>query len=890
DDKTCKKLLAATAKHMTRTEISEPRPEPKVEPMPEWNRTAAPILETPVQQLFEAHARRAPDSLAVAWGDRAENRLTYGELERRANHLARHMRKLGVQPESLVAVLLERSPETVISVLATVKAGGAWLPIDPANPAERIAATLRDSGATVLLTKAAQLERLPDPPLPPERVLRLDGDGFQQESTAPPEPFAIDPDHLAYVIYTSGSTGVPKGAALTHRGLANMVSWGLRTFEPSPRDRAPLLAGPGFDASVWEIWAALATGSSLHIPRRETILSPPALLAWLAAERITLAFLATPLAEALLAEIMAAPRPPELALRVLLTGGDRLVRRPWPELAFTLINMYGPTEATVYATGGPVSPAGIRAPDIGSPFDNTRIHLVDGDLRPVAVGETGELYIAGAGLARGYRGRPELTAERFVPNPFGAPDALPGQRMYRTGDLARWLPGGTIEFLGRIDHQVKIRGIRIELGEIETVLADQPEVAAAVVMAREDMTGEGGDSGDRRLVAYVVARAGISGGELRERLARRLTAAMVPAAWVFLDALPLTPNGKLDRRALERIAPPEPTGAPIGPPRTPGEQLLADLFQEVLKLERRLSPHDDFFHLGGHSLSVVQLASRAGAVFGVDVDLRTVFEHPTVAGLAEWIAGAAATAGGRPAAPLAPVARGAESPLSYAQQRLWFLDRLESGGTAVYNIPVAFHLKGPGLRVPALQSALDEIVRRHEALRTVYRESAGGEPVQVVQPFAGVAPLPVLDLSALSDARAAAEPLERELADQPFDLARGPLLRCRLLRLGAEEHRLIVAMHHIASDGWSLDVLARELAALYQAFAQGLPSPLPPLPVQYADFAIWQRRTLSGETLEAQLAWWREGLAGLLPALELPADRPRPARQSFRGDRRHSRV
>jgi len=875
---------------MTRTEISEPRPEPKVEPMPEWNRTAAPILETPVQQLFEAHARRAPDSLAVAWGDRAENRLTYGELERRANQLARHMRKLGVQPESLVAVLLERSPETVISVLATVKAGGAWLPIDPANPAERIAATLRDSGATVLLTKAAQLERLPDPPLPPERVLRLDGDGFQQESTAPPEPFAIDPDHLAYVIYTSGSTGVPKGAALTHRGLANMVSWGLRTFEPSPRDRAPLLAGPGFDASVWEIWAALATGSSLHIPRRETILSPPALLAWLAAERITLAFLATPLAEALLAEIMAAPRPPELALRVLLTGGDRLVRRPWPELAFTLINMYGPTEATVYATGGPVSPAGIRAPDIGSPFDNTRIHLVDGDLRPVAVGETGELYIAGAGLARGYRGRPELTAERFVPNPFGAPDALPGQRMYRTGDLARWLPGGTIEFLGRIDHQVKIRGIRIELGEIETVLADQPEVAAAVVMAREDMTGEGGDSGDRRLVAYVVARAGISGGELRERLARRLTAAMVPAAWVFLDALPLTPNGKLDRRALERIAPPEPTGAPIGPPRTPGEQLLADLFQEVLKLERRLSPHDDFFHLGGHSLSVVQLASRAGAVFGVDVDLRTVFEHPTVAGLAEWIAGAAATAGGRPAAPLAPVARGAESPLSYAQQRLWFLDRLESGGTAVYNIPVAFHLKGPGLRVPALQSALDEIVRRHEALRTVYRESAGGEPVQVVQPFAGVAPLPVLDLSALSDARAAAEPLERELADQPFDLARGPLLRCRLLRLGAEEHRLIVAMHHIASDGWSLDVLARELAALYQAFAQGLPSPLPPLPVQYADFAIWQRRTLSGETLEAQLAWWREGLAGLLPALELPADRPRPARQSFRGDRRHSRV
>jgi amino acid adenylation domain-containing protein len=848
----------------------------------QWNRTAAPILETPVQQLFEAHARRAPEALAVSWSGGS---MTYAELDRRANQWAHRLRGLGVRPESVVALLLERSAESVIAVVATVKAGGAWMPIDPVNPGERIATMLRDSGATVLLTTAAQLDRLPDLPLPPERVLRLDEQDFPDESTAPPVPFAIDPDHLAYVIYTSGSTGMPKGAALTWRGLANLVNWDLRTFERGPQDRAPLLAGPGFDASVWEIWPTLAAGASLHVPSRETILSPPALLAWLAAERITLTFIATPLAVALLEEMQTAPSPPRLTLRALLTGGDRLVRRPWPELTFPLINMYGPTETTVYATGGLVTlitPGGSRPPHIGTALDNTRIHLVDRHLRPVPVGLPGELYIAGAGLARGYRGRPELTAERFVPNPL---DAQPGQRMYRTGDLARWLPGGEIEFLGRIDHQVKIRGIRIELGEIESELAAQPEIAAAVVTMREDAAG------DRRLVAYVVASGVISPAELRERLARRLPAAMVPAGWIFLDALPLNPNGKLDRRALERMAP-EPEAeadAPTGAPQTPIEQLLADLVREVLKLERPAGSQDDFFHLGGHSLLVVQLASRAAALFGVDVDIRTVFDHPTVAGLAGWIA--EALRGGRPATAttIVPVARGAESPLSFAQQRLWFLDRFESSSTSLYNVPVAFHLAGPGLRVSPLAGALDEIVRRHEALRTVFRESADGEPVQVVQPFVASA-LPVVDLSGLPVARAEAERVERELADRPFDLVRGPLLRCCLLRLGAEEHHLVVAMHHIAADGWSLEVLAREIAELYQTLAQGLLSPLSPLPVQYADFAIWQRRWLAGEVLEAELAWWRERLAGLPPALELPADRPRPARQSFRGDLRHSRV
>jgi amino acid adenylation domain-containing protein len=597
-----------------------------------------PVLETPVQQLFEAHARRAPEALAVSWSDRAEDRLTYGELDRRANGLAHRLRGLGVRPESLVAILLDRSPETVIAVVATIKAGGAWLPIDPANPGERIAVMLRDSGATVLLTAAAQLERLPglpglpDLPLPPERVLRLGGEDFADESTAPPGPFAIDPDNLAYVIYTSGSTGVPKGAALTYRGLANLVRWDRRTYERSPEDRATLLAGPGFDASVWEIWAALASGGSLHVPLRETLLSSPALLAWLAAERITVTFLATPLAEALLEELQAAPVLPALALRALLTGGDRVVRRPWPELTFTLVNMYGPTEGTVYATGGIVTPTGTRAPHIGSPLDNTWVYLLDRHLRPVPVGLPGELCIAGASLARGYLGRPELTAERFVPNPLAALEGLPGERLYRTGDLARWLPGGDVEFLGRIDHQVKIRGIRIELGEIESVLAGQPEVAAAVV------TVDDGPEGDRRLVAYVVAPGGpeaIGAAELRERLARRLPAAMVPAAWVFLDALPLTPNGKLDRRALPAPEPPRTAGEFIAP-RTPLEEEVAGIWRTVLKVDR-VGIDDSFWDLGGHSLIATKVLARVRDAFRIDLPLQVLFATPRLADFADAV-------------------------------------------------------------------------------------------------------------------------------------------------------------------------------------------------------------------------------------------------------------
>ncbi len=404
------------------------------------------------------------------------------------------------------------------------------------------------------------------------------------------------------------------------------MSWDLGTFGRGPQDRAPLLSGPGFDASVWEIWVTLAAGASLHVPTRETLLSPPAFLAWLVAERITLIFLATPLGVALLEEIEASPQPPALALRTLLTGGERLARRPGPEIGFPVFNIYGPTETTVYATLGVITLTGTRTPHIGRPLDNTRVHLVDRHLRPVPVGLPGELCIAGMGLARGYLGRPELTAERFVPNPLATPEDTPGGRMYRTGDLARWLPGGDIEFLGRIDHQVKIRGIRIELGEIESALAAQPEVTAAVVTIREDETG------DRYLVAYVVAPGGtsvVSPGELRERLARRLPAAMVPAAWVFLDALPLTPNGKLDRRALPD---PEPLRAEreFVAPRTPLEEQVAAIWRTVLKLDR-VGMDDNFWDLGGHSLIATKVLARVRDAFGVDLPLQLLFATPQLA-------------------------------------------------------------------------------------------------------------------------------------------------------------------------------------------------------------------------------------------------------------------
>jgi amino acid adenylation domain-containing protein len=841
-------------------------PEEREQVVAGWNHTATAIPDAPVHVLFAERARLAPEATAVVAGDQT---LTYGELDCRASRLAAALRRRGVGPEVIVALLLERSPELVTAALGVLKACGAYLPIDPAYPAERILHMLRDSGARVLVTTTTKLA-FPGTSL---EVLSLKAADLNHKDEDVAEVPDLGPAGLAYVIYTSGSTGLPKGAELCHRGLSNLCAWHLRAYGLGTADRSALVAGPGFDASVWEMWPPLVAGASLHVPAPELVRDPPALLAWLAGEGITVAFLPTPLAEAVLAE----PPPARLALRALLTGGDRLRRRPGAGLPFALINHYGPTESTVVATAEVVEPDGERLPGIGKAIDNTRVLVLDRVLRPLPAGIPGELCIAGDGLARSYRGRPELTAERFLPDPFGPPDG----RLYRTGDLVRRLMDGSLDFLGRIDHQVKIRGLRIELGEIEAALQGLPGVEAAAVLAREDRTG------DRRLAAYVVA-SGAPEEELREALLRRLPETMVPSAWVFLSAMPLTANGKIDRRELAQIAPPEPVDAGVAEgPRNPVEEIVGDLFAEILGLDRPPGIHDDFFRLGGHSLLVVHLASRLRAAFGADLDLTAIFDRPTVAGVAELVA-TAAREERPPAPPLVPAARGEAAALSFAQQRLWFLDRFETS-SSLYNITVAFHIQGGGPRLVALVGALEEVVRRHEALRSVFREPASGEPVQVVLPFAPRG-LPVVDLTGLRGAAAEAARLAKEAAMRPFDLARGPLLRSLLLRLGAADHRLILAMHHIVSDGWSVGVMVREISELYRAFAAGRPSPLPPLPVQYSDFALWQRRWLGGDAPAAEISWWRERLAGIPDGLELPADRPRPPVQSFRGGVRRATI
>jgi amino acid adenylation domain-containing protein len=848
-------LLAGIAEIPERrlSELPLLAPEEREQMLVAWNQTTAEVPDQPVQRLFRQWAERTPDALALAWNG---SRVTYRDLAGRVECLAAYLRGQGVGGETIVALCFERSAELITAALAVLEAGGAYLPLDPAQPADRRDWMLRDSGAAVLLTpESLAVAGLEESPMPKEE---------------PAAPACSSAEGLAYVIYTSGSTGRPKGTQLCHGGLSNLIAWHRRTYGLGPGDRTTLLAGPGFDAAVWEIWAPLTAGACLHIPPPETVMAPAALARWLADEGITVSFLPTPLAEAFLLEPVAS----DLALRLLLTGGDRLLRRPAAGLPYTLVNHYGPTESTVVATAGPVAPFGEQAPEIGSPIANTRVYVLDPSLQPVPMGVPGELCLAGVGLARGYHGRPELTAERFVPDPFGAG----GVRLYRTGDLARWRPAGVIEFLGRTDAQVKIRGFRIELGEIESVLGCHPAVRECAVVARDDVPGS------KRLVAYLAFRdSGADLEPIRDALRRQLPEYMVPSAFVVLPALPLTANGKIDRRSLPAPAEERHEGV-RATTRSPSEELLAGIWADLLRIPAVVSSNASFFDLGGHSLLAARMISRVRGAFGVELPMRAVFEQPTLAGLADFVEQARRDrAGLAQAPPLVPVPRGGALPLSFSQQRLWFLDRLEPGSFA-YNLAGGLHLAGP-LDIATFRRVVDEIVRRHESLRTTFAE-VGGEPVQVIAapaPF----PLPLVDLASLTPATREAEArrIAAKEARQPFDLGRGPLFRMTLLRFDERKHALVTAMHHIVSDGWSIGVLVRELGALYRAFIASEPSPLPELPVQYADFAVWQRRWLSGETLEAQLAWWTGRLAGAPALVDLPLDRPRPAVQSYRGGR-----
>jgi amino acid adenylation domain-containing protein len=826
----------------------------------EWSDTAAGGLEGAcVHEIFARQAAATPDAPAV---DAGEASLSYEQLDWRVRRLALALRQAGVGPGRRVALFLDRSPELLAALLATLEAGGAYVPVEPTYPREWISLVLEDSRVDAVVTRRDLVDRLPE-----TRARVLLADGLAGDGTEPSrEPAGVGPDDLAYILYTSGSTGRPKGVLIRHGSLTHYLQWLNRCVIGSRRAPMPFLTSPSFDGSLRQMLAPLLRGDAVWVLPRGTV-SPAALLREIAS-RDELTFNSVPsLWKAVLDQAEAEGRPEALqGISRLFLGGEQLdaglVRRTFAVLPrVELWNFYGPTEVTVSASWTRVLPDEVFG--IGRPIANTRLSVAGPHLEPLPAGVHGELLVGGTGLAQGYWERPDLTAERFVPDPFGPA----GSRLYRTGDRVRWLPDGRLEFLGRLDHQVKVRGFRIELGEVEAALEGHPGVRDCAVVLRNDLPGGPG------LVAFVEAEA--AGSELRRFLQERLPDSMVPALFVRLPALPLTPAGKVDRRTLAKLEISRAGGEErYAAPRTPVEEVLCEIWAGVLGLER-VGVRESFFEIGGHSLLATQVISRVRQSLGVELAVRQLFETPAVEGLAQTVEALMRSGAGVEVPPLVKVPRQGALPLSFAQERLWFLDQL-APESPLYNIPAALRLRGP-LSVPAFERGLSEVVRRHEALRTVFGV-VDGRPVQSVLEE-GFGPLPVVDLSALPSLEREAElrRLVRSEALRPFDLARGPLLRAAVARLGDGEHAALVTMHHIVSDGWSLGVFVRELSAFYAA------APLPELEIQYADFACWQRSWLSGGVLERELESWRERLAGAPPLLELPTDRPRPPVQSFRG-------
>ncbi|MFJ6656762.1 amino acid adenylation domain-containing protein [Streptomyces sp. NPDC091377] len=830
-------------------------------PAPAADTLPVPPLTAP--DLFHARADQTPDAPAVIADG---HRLTYAELDLRANRLAHFLTGLGLRRESVVAVVLNRGVDLVTTLLAVAKTGAAYLPIDPRQPLERVSHMLADSGAAALLTTADLLDELPAHDL---LALAVDSPQVRAEIDAQPAtrpPHRPETGSLAYVIYTSGSTGRPKGVALTQAGVAALVATQAARLGVGPGSRVLQFASIGFDAATWELLMALGTGAALVVAPADELLPGSGLAEVVTRHRVTHATLPP--------AVLAALDPDDLpTLETLVSAGEALT----PDLVERwaadrdLVNAYGPTETTICATlSAPLLPD--AAPGIGTPVARARVHVLDDFLEPVPAGTTGELYVAGPGLARGYTGSTALTAERFVADPSGT-----GDRLYRTGDRVRWTADEGLLFVGRSDGQLKIRGHRIEPAEIEAELGGHPDVAQAVVVARTS------DSGERRLVAYVTdARPGHdpnSGadlpGRLREYLTGRLPAPMVPGAFAVLPAFPLTHSGKIDRQALP--APARTTGT--GRAATPQEEILCGIFAETLGIDT-VGPDENFFELGGHSLLATRLTSRVRAALGVDLEMRDLFRIPTPAGLAEHLSTTGDTR--TPARPaLVPQTRPRHVPPSFAQRRLLFLEQLEGRGTT-YNAPIMLRLTGP-LDRDALSAAFRDVLARHEALRTVF-PLADGKHHQHVVGIDTMSGQPQIELTTpedLPDALARA-------AGHAFDLTSEPPVRAWLFALGADDHVLVVVVHHITADGWSMGPLTRDLSSAYAARRQGRAADWPPLPVQYADYTLWQRELLGADDdpagrMSAQVAYWRRALDGSPEELALPFDRPRPAVAGHRG-------
>jgi len=871
-----------------------------------------------IHQLFEEQVERTPHAVAVVFEDQE---LTYQQLNEKSNRLAYHLRYLGVGPDTLVAIAVEKSLEMIIGLFAILKAGGAYIPLDPRYPKERLSFLLKDTKAPILLTQPFLKDLFK---LYPGHICSLSYNqeksslrvqdisrSSQQEHDIDLEQYTSDnlpslstPQHLAYVIYTSGSTGQPKGVAVEHKSLCHLLLYFKDLLSFTPQDHMLSLAELTFDIFGLELYLPLFSGAKTTIVPYKTAQDPHLLT--LLTQKVQPTFIqATPSTWKMIVDT---------PLRVsfpltLLCGGESLPPKIAQELfliSSSVWNVYGPTETTIWSSctllsaGEPVS--------IGKPIANTQIYILDHQMNPLPVNVRGEVYIGGEGLARGYWNRPDLTAEKFVPNPFvSEKDQKMGKnlRLYRTGDLARYLPDGNIDFLSRIDNQVKIRGFRIELGEIESTLQNHEDVIQAIVMAREDesdASNNSDNSNHKKLVAYVVlpekkiaslvvesalsSPAGnffsVLKGEslpcvtenLRTHLAQFLPDYMIPSFFVYIDKVPLTSNDKVDRKALPT---PDlslrPTDNAYVAPQSQCEQELANIWSEVLKIEK-IGTHDNFFKMGGDSLIATQIISRIRRLYNCDLSLKSLFERPTIAEFASIVTQTLNTSSS--ILPLVPQARPDPIPLSFAQQRLWFLDQLLEKNY-LYNISAAFKLTGP-LKIESLEQALNTLIQRHESLRTVF-PSNGGEAMQCI-----LSSLLLSLKQEMIDPTLVNNVIYQE-ALTPFDLAEGPLLRVKLLTLSSEEHILLITLHHIVSDGWSMEIFFQELSFLYEKFLKNQEGSLPAPPLQYADFALWQREYLKGDILEKQLLYWKTTLSDIPELLTLPTDYPRPPELTYQGGR-----